>query len=85
MLVHDNIASFSVANLPIVKVYAQRMGLVETILLGESMTAEMFNYYAIGRVLDRIYDYSLLDSFVRNAAPLANHLLFSSHLRRPAR
>ncbi len=101
MSVQDNIASFSVAHLPIVKEYAQRMGLVEKIdsalncgmhtspgkivlglimnilcgrspiyrieeffkmwdvplLLGEGMTAEMFNDDAIGRVLDRIYDY----------------------------
>jgi hypothetical protein len=96
-----DIANFSVAHLPIVKEYAQRMGLVEIIdgalncgmhtspgkivpglimnilcgrspiyrveeffkmrdvplLLGEAMTAEMFNDDAIGRVLDRIYDY----------------------------
>jgi len=31
MSVQDNIASFSVAHLPIVKEYAQRMGLAETI------------------------------------------------------
>ena len=31
MSVQDNIASFSVAHLPIVKEYAQRMGLVEKI------------------------------------------------------
>ncbi len=97
----DDIGSFSVAHLPIVKEYAQRMGLVEHIdnalkcgmhtspgkitlglimnilcgrspiyrveeffkmrdvplLLGDGMTAEMFNDDAIGRVLDRIHDY----------------------------
>ena len=101
MSVQDDVASFSVAHLPIVKEYAQRMGLVEKIdgalncgmhaspgkialglimnilcgrspiyrveeffemrdvplLLGEGMTAEVFNDDAIGRVLDRIYDY----------------------------
>jgi transposase len=101
MSAQDDIASFSVAHLPIVKEYAQRMGLVEKIddalncgmhtspgkivlglimnilcgrspiyrveeffkmrdvplLLGEGMTAEMFNDDAIGRVLDRIHDY----------------------------
>ena len=101
MSVKDDIASYSVAHLPIVKEYARRMGLVENIdgalicgmhtspgkimlglimnilcgrspiyrveeffkmrdvplLLGEGMTAEMFNDDAIGRVLDRIHDY----------------------------
>ena len=101
MSAQDYIASFSVAHLPIVKEYAQRMGLVDKIdgalncgmhtspgkitlglimnilcgrspiyrveeffkmrdvplLLGEGMTAEMFNDDAIGRVLDRIHDY----------------------------
>ena len=101
MSVQDDIASYSVAHLPIVKEYARRMGLVENIdgalicgmhtspgkimlglimnilcgrspiyrveeffkmrdvplLLGEGMTAEKFNDDAIGRVLDRIYDY----------------------------
>ena len=101
MSAQDDIASFSVAHLPIVKEYAQRMGLVGKIdgalncgmhtspgkivlglimnilcgrspiyrveeffkmrdvplLLGDGMTAAMFNDDAIGRVLDRIYDY----------------------------
>ena len=101
MSAQDDIASYSVAHLPIVKEYAGRMGLVEKIdgalicgmhtspgkimlglimnilcgrspiyrveeffkmrdvplLLGEGMTAEKFNDDAIGRVLDRIYDY----------------------------
>ena len=101
MSAQDNIASFSLEHLPIVKEYARRMGLVEKIddaldcgmhtspgkivlglimnilcgrspiyrveeffkrwdvplLLGEGMTAEMFNDDAIGRVLDRIHDY----------------------------